>query len=61
MIKSNAKLHLHKFWVGFDAVFIRKRKGGNWFKEEILLGNPLSRKWPVGSIFDRGEGVGEGG
>lgn len=43
MIKSNAKLHLHKFWVGFDAVFIRKRKGGNWFKEEILLGNPLSR------------------
>ena len=37
MIKSNAKLHLHKFWVGFDAVFIRKRKGGNWCKEEILL------------------------
>ena len=43
MIKSNAKLHLRKFWVGFDAVFIRKRKGGNWFKEEILLGSPLSR------------------
>ena len=42
MIKSNAKLHLHKCWVGFDAVFIRKRKGGNWFKEEILLGSPLS-------------------
>ena len=43
MIKSNAKLHLLKFWVGFDAVLIRKRKGRNWLKEEILLGSALSR------------------
>ena len=41
MMKSNAKLHLHKFCVGFDAVVTRMREGGNWCKGEILLGNPL--------------------